>query len=168
MSMTVEAPVTRNARDLLNAPGFAGVVATVLDNNAGMKQETAEAITEEALKFVAACARFPEARLRPSRVVDEGWHALVLHTQLYTHLGANLGRYVHHRPERPDPTRHDPQALERTQAFIVKAGYAPVPELWLRMEDSGITVSASCTHSPPGPEGSCTGSGEGDGPSGDN
>lgn len=168
MSMTAEAPVTRDARGLVTPAGFAGVVATALDNNQGMKQETAAAITEEALKFLATCAQFPEARLRPSRIVDEGWHALILHTKLYTNLGATLGRYVHHAPERPDPTRHDPQALERTQAYIAKAGYRPVPELWQRMEDTGITVSASCTHSPPGPEGSCTGDPDGDGPSGPN
>ncbi|RMI26770.1 hypothetical protein EBN88_29775 [Streptomyces triticirhizae] len=52
-------------------------------------------------KFMDAAARFPAARITPSNVVDEGWHALILHTNLYERLCRRLGRFVHHWPERP-------------------------------------------------------------------
>ncbi|WP_246337916.1 hypothetical protein [Streptomyces harbinensis] len=70
-------------RALLTPAAFEGVVATVIDNNPGMEERTAERIVTEALKFVEAAARFPNDNITPSNVVDEGWHALILHTHLY-------------------------------------------------------------------------------------
>jgi hypothetical protein len=98
--------VGRSVRDLLTDDEFQGVVATVLGNNADMATATAEQITEEGLKFLVACSEFPEAHLRPSQIVDEGWHALILHTRLYATLCEKpAGGFVHHLPERRDPTR---------------------------------------------------------------
>lgn len=157
-----------SARDLISPEAFRAVAQTVQQNNPWMAANIAVAITDEALKFVAACAAAPSARLRPSRVVDEGWHALILHTQIYAGLSMRLGTSVHHVPEPPDPGRHDPDALERTQRAIRDVGYIPNVELWCAPTDGTIPVAASCEHSEGGPEGSCTGSGEGDGPSGPN
>ena len=75
-----------DVRALLTPAAFGGVVATVLDNNPGMNDATAERIVVEALKFTHAAARFPTVRITPSSVVDEGWHALILHTNLYGKL----------------------------------------------------------------------------------
>ncbi|WP_181799392.1 glycine-rich domain-containing protein [Kitasatospora acidiphila] len=144
-------------RTLLSEEAFSGVVATVRQNNPGMVSEIAQRITTEALAFVAACAEFPELRLKPSRVVDEGWHALILHTRLYAELCTKLGVFVHHRPEAPDVTRHDPNALKRTMRAISTAGYPVDHALWAGPADTSIPVAADCEHSPPGPEGSCTG-----------
>ncbi|WP_411112785.1 hypothetical protein [Streptomyces sp. 029-5] len=157
MSMTTEAPVTRDARDLLTAEELAAVTATVQLNNPGMGADVAEAITLEALKFEAACATHPTARLKPSRVVDEGWHALILHTRIKARLAERLGLFVHHVPEAPDTSRHDPHALARTQAAIEAAGYTPAPAMWTGPTDTSIPVAASCEHSPAPPEGTCTG-----------
>ncbi|PVE04648.1 hypothetical protein [Streptomyces scopuliridis] len=157
MSITTEAPVTRDARDLLTAEELTAVSATVQLNNPGMALSVAESIVLEALKFEAACAAHPTARLKPSRVVDEGWHALILHTRVKAKLAERLGLFVHHVPEAPDTGRHDPDALARTQAAISAAGYTPVPAMWTGPSDTSIPVAASCEHSPPPPEGSCTG-----------
>ncbi|WP_406324518.1 hypothetical protein [Streptomyces niveus] len=168
MSITVQAPVTRDVRDLLTAAELAAIVATVQTNNPDMATATAEAIVLEAVKFEAACASNPSGRLTPSRVVDEGWHALILHTRIKARLAARLGYFVHHVPEAPDPGRYDPDILLRTQVAMADAGYVPDAALWAGPSDTSIPVAASCQHSPGGPEGSCTGSGEGDGPSGPN
>ncbi|WP_326811609.1 hypothetical protein [Streptomyces scopuliridis] len=157
MSITTEAPVTRDARDLLTAEELSAVTTTVQLNNPGMAADVAEAITLEALKFEAACAAHPTARLKPSRVVDEGWHALILHTRIKAKLATVLGIFVHHVPEAPDTGRHDPHALARTQDAIRAAGYTPVSKMWVGPSDTSIPVAASCEHSPPPPEGSCTG-----------
>ncbi|MFF3755172.1 hypothetical protein ACFYYH_32815 [Streptomyces sp. NPDC002018] len=149
MSMTTQAPVTRDARSLLTADEFTAVAMTVQQNNLGMSTAVAEAITAEALKFEAACAAHPTARLKPSRVVDEGWHALILHTRIKARLADRLGLFVHHVPEAPDTGRHDPDALARTQAAIEAAGYEPVSAMWVGPSDTGIPVAASCEHSPP-------------------
>ncbi|WP_329487997.1 hypothetical protein OG618_15500 [Kitasatospora sp. NBC_01246] len=136
------------ARNLLNPAQFDGTVFTVLDNNPGMATDTAERIVTEALKFVATARTFPTARVTPSNVVDEGWHALILHTHVYAELCEKLGGFVHHYPERPDPERHDEAALVRTVALIEEAGYTPDHELWTGPTRALVSVAANCSHTP--------------------
>jgi phage tail protein X len=133
---------------LVSATTFDGVTATVLDNNPGMAAATAGRIVTEALKFVATAATFPTVRITPSNVVDEGWHALILHTRPYADLCERLGRFVHHYPERPDPSRHDSDALARTVALIEEAGYTPDHELWTGPTRALVAVAANCSHTP--------------------
>ncbi|MER5871408.1 hypothetical protein [Streptomyces sp. NPDC002044] len=121
---------------------------TVLDNNPGMEPGMAGRIVIEAIKFVAAAAQFPTVRIAPTREVDEGWHALILHTRLYEALCARLGRTVHHYPERPDAARHDPDVMTRTIALIEQVGYTPDAELWRGPKEALVTVAADCSHTP--------------------
>ncbi|MFJ5737803.1 glycine-rich domain-containing protein [Streptomyces microflavus] len=136
----------RNARALLTPAGFEGVAATVIDNNPGMDQGTADRIVVEALKFVDAAAQFPTVEIAPSKVVDEGWHALILHTELYAKLCESLGHFVHHYPERPDPERFDAHVITRTLATIEQAGYDTDSELWTDPTKSLVGVAAQCQH----------------------
>ncbi|MFD9538113.1 glycine-rich domain-containing protein [Streptomyces sp. NPDC060010] len=145
---TLLAPVTPRA--LLTDAQFNGVMHTVLDNNPGMEPEPAGRIVIGALAFLAVAARTPQG-LVPSRVVDEGWHALILHTHLYQALCMGLGGFVHHVPERPDPGARSHGDVGRTVAAIEAAGYSVDADLWHGPEDSPITVAANCRHS--GPEG---------------
>jgi hypothetical protein len=145
----MNAPVpTRDPRALLTPDDFANVTATVMDNNLGMDQHTAERIVSDALAFVATAADNPGAAIAPSRIVDEGWHALVLHTHLYERLCGRLGGFVHHFPERPDPTRQKPGVLEHTVALMRAAGYRPDAELWAAPSGGAINVAANCGHAP--------------------
>lgn len=147
------APVVAEARDLITPEEFAGVASTVQRNNPGMELHRAEEITAEALKFVAACAASPTSGLKPSRTVDEGWHALILHTVVYARLCKKVGLFIHHVPEAPDVTRHDPDALTRTMNAITAAGYDVDVTLWKPPTDRTIPVAASCEHSEPAPAG---------------
>ncbi|MGY3682979.1 hypothetical protein [Streptomyces sp. TE33382] len=90
--------------------------------------------------------------LAPSRIVDEGWHALLLHTATYAELCDELGGiFVHHFPGY-DPTNHDPQILDRTRQAITDLGYVADPELWGPPSDETlVSVAAKCQHS-----GDCT------------
>lgn len=135
-------------RALLSDAQFNDVRATVLDNNPGMEPEMASRLVIEALKFVVAASLFPTVRIAPTREVDEGWHALILHTHLYATLCSRVGRTVHHYSERPDQSRHDPDVLTRTVALIEQAGYTPDAELWLGPERSLVSVAANCSHTP--------------------
>jgi hypothetical protein len=96
------------ASGLLEQAEFDAVTFTVMDNNLGMARSLAERIVVEALAFVVTCARNPKAPIAPSRTVDEGWHALVLHTAVYARLCDRLGVFVHHYPERP---HHRPRTV---------------------------------------------------------
>lgn len=69
-----------DVRTLLTSEQLEDVAATVRDNNPGMAETVAVRIVDEALKYLDAAVQFPTVRTAPSRVVDEGWHALILHT----------------------------------------------------------------------------------------
>ncbi|MGP3922380.1 glycine-rich domain-containing protein [Streptomyces sp. 8N616] len=119
-----------------------------MDGNPDMSEEVAGRIVEEGIKFVVACSRFPDVALAPSRIVDEGWHALLLHSKLYADLCARFGEFVHHYPGW-DPTHYDPPILERTRAVISELGYAADEELWGSPDDKTlVSVAAKCQHAP--------------------
>ncbi|MFC1410719.1 hypothetical protein ACEZCY_16655 [Streptacidiphilus sp. N1-12] len=137
-------------RKLLTDAQFAAVATTVRSNNPGMEHRTAERITADALCFLAACAHDRTARIAPSPVVDEGWHALILHTAVYAELGERLGGFIHHYPELPEDGGYDPVVITRTLEALGRAGYVPDPELWTGPDQQTITVGALTWHTPPG------------------
>lgn len=136
-----------DASELISRDQRAGVTKTVMDSNPGMAEAMAERIVDEAMKFVVAGARFPGVALAPSRVVDEGWHALIVHTRLYAELCERNGGFVHHSPGY-DPTHYDPEILNRTRAMIEEAGFSVDAELWHGPSDERVPVAANCQHAP--------------------
>ncbi|MFF7253118.1 glycine-rich domain-containing protein [Streptomyces microflavus] len=145
--MSVDLPVI--GRDLIPESQFVSCRRTVMDANPGMPEEMAGRIVEEGLKFVAACSNNPGVGLAPSRVVDEGWHALLLHTAVYAELCDRLGGgFVHHFPGY-DPTNYDPDILDRTRRAIADVGYVADAELWGEPSaETLFTVAARCQHAP--------------------
>lgn len=137
----------RNPRGEVNDAEWTGLVKTILDNNPGMNSDLAERIAGEGIKFVIAAAMNPALALAPSRVVDEGWHAAILHTRTYQVICARNGQYVHHTPGY-DPTFYDPEILERTKSTIAAAGFQVDQELWAGPLDGSIPVAAQCQHAP--------------------
>lgn len=141
-------PITvASARAVLTPREFEGVRTTVLGNNPGMAEDLADRITEEGIKFVLAAARFPAVPMAPSRVVDEGWHALILHTRIYAALCERYGPFVHHSPGY-DPTFYDLDILNRTKATIRDAGFDVDSDLWGSPTDDLVPVAANCQHAP--------------------
>ncbi|MFD3754845.1 glycine-rich domain-containing protein [Streptomyces cyaneofuscatus] len=136
------------ARGLIADERFTSCRTTVMDANPDMSQDMAGRIVEEGLKFVAACSRNPGVGLAPSRIVDEGWHAL-LHTAMYAELCEELGgSFVHHFPGY-DPTNYDSDILERTRQAITGLGDVPDAELWGEPSDEAlVSVAARCQHAP--------------------
>ncbi|MFJ7159753.1 hypothetical protein ACIQUQ_33035 [Streptomyces sp. NPDC101118] len=135
-----------SARQLLSAEGFRRVVHLVMRDNDGVDEPLAVRIVDEAIKFVAAAATTTGRHLRPSKTVDMGWHALILHTAMYRSLCASLGRFVDHRPEGPETLRRDADTLDLTMAAIRDAGYEPDAYLWGPLADAEIHAG-DCMHS---------------------
>ncbi|MFB6823571.1 glycine-rich domain-containing protein [Streptomyces virginiae] len=135
-----------SARHLLSDEGFTRVVHLVQRDNASVTEALAERIVDEALKFVAAATRATGRHLRPSKSVDLGWHALILHTALYRELCSAGGRFVDHRPEGPQSLRRDADTLDRTMDAIREAGYEPDAYLWGPLSDVEIDAG-DCMHS---------------------
>ncbi|MEV6806238.1 hypothetical protein [Streptomyces sp. NPDC051132] len=133
---------------LITDEQFGSCRRTVMDANPSMDEKMAGRIVEEGLTFVAACATRPDAGLVPSRIVDEGRHALIVHTAMYAHPCHRLGgRFVHHGPGYA-PTHYDPVVLERTTEAINALGWATDAELWAEPSDESlVSVAAECRHS---------------------
>lgn len=144
--MATPTTLETSARHLLSVEGFSRVVHLVQRDNEGVERALAERITDEALKFVAAAATTTSRHLRPSKVVDMGWHALILHTAMYRELCSGLGRFVDHRPEGPETLRRDADTLDRTMDAIREAGYEPDAYLWGPLADTEIHAG-DCMHS---------------------
>lgn len=138
---------TLDARALVGEH-FPSLIKTVLDGNPDMSEDMASRIVSEGIKFVVACAQNPGTGMAPSRIVDEGWHALLLHSALYANLCAQFGAMVHHYPGY-DPTHYDPEILDRTRTLIRAAGFDEDAELWRPPSDELlIAVAANCQHAP--------------------
>jgi len=159
MTITPEAPTLKtSALDMLTEDEANRVAALVVRDNEGVEdQATALSIVDEALKFLAAAANGKNKgkALRPSRVVDMGWHALILHTEIYFKLCHGLGRYLHHRPEGPETLRRDATTLDNTVEAIRNAGYAPNEYLWGMKAETEIK-GGDCMHSECNQDGACT------------
>ncbi|MGW4652525.1 glycine-rich domain-containing protein [Kitasatospora sp. NPDC004289] len=150
MTTAPERPPGPMAPDaLLGQATLASVTNTVLDANPGMTTTMAGRIVSQALAFVATAATAPHHRgMAPSRIVDEGWHALIVHTEAYAELCSRLGRFIHHTPGW-SPDLYDPNILEYTQDLIRAAGYDVDAELWRAPHDTGlVSVAAQCQHAP--------------------
>lgn len=123
--------LTGSARHLLSDEGFDRVAQLVARDNEGVSIELAERITDEAIKYVVTAAAYTgDKGLRPSKIVDLGWHALILHTEMYAALCAQAGRVVHHRPESQETLRWSATTMAETVAAIQAAGYSTDDELW--------------------------------------
>lgn len=144
--MTTPTALKPSAHHLLSEEGFARVVHLVQRDNDGVEEALAVRIVDEALKFVAAATRATGRHLRPSKLVDLGWHALILHTAMYRELCTAGGRFVDHRPEGPDTLRRDADTLAHTMDAIREAGYEPDTYLWGLLADTQIHAG-DCMHS---------------------
>ncbi|MFG2952948.1 glycine-rich domain-containing protein [Streptomyces sp. NPDC048291] len=115
-----------------------------------ISSETARRIVGRAAAFVAASGRQPGQSLAPSKPVDYGWHAFILHTVDYAEFCDQVaGRFVHHVPTADDyqAPGEAQSARERTVAAITAAGYTVDPDLWPDMADC-TQCHDGCTDSP--------------------
>ncbi|MGW5677589.1 glycine-rich domain-containing protein [Streptomyces sp. NPDC003860] len=146
--MSLPAPEQRlSARALVSDAEFSAFLTTILGNNPGMDIATGSRVLEQALAFVATAASRPGTAMVPSRVVDEGWHTLLLHTGPYYRLCSSFGNFVHHIPETPDAARFSQTAIDRTVTLVAAAGYVVDLDLWRAPDDQRVPVSAKCQHS---------------------
>src|SRR5262245_46384356 len=91
MTVTTDrAPIGLRELDSLVPPALFDRLVARVERDANVGRERAERIMRQALVFLLACARNPETPLAPSREVDHGWHAFILHTREYAGFCAGL------------------------------------------------------------------------------
>lgn len=68
--------------------------------DAHVSRTFAQRIVNQTLAFLATCGQRPDRGLVPSRTVDLGWHAFILHTADYAAFCDRVaGRFLHHEPD---------------------------------------------------------------------
>ncbi|MFZ3472962.1 hypothetical protein ACODT3_11500 [Streptomyces sp. 4.24] len=127
--MLTAPPGGRTARGLLDAGEFMAVTATLARDRPDIGWEYAEQVVVETLKFVAAAAQSDE-RLVPSPIVDEGFHALLVNTEVHRILSARLGVFVHHYPAVDGAAPIVPGRLQRSVDAIRRVGFTEDKEMW--------------------------------------
>ena len=116
-------------RDLISARLFDKLAFRVMADH-DLDHDTAKRVVTQSLAFLLACALNPEGYLSPSKVVDAGWHAFILHTADYAEFCDRVaGRFIHHHPTSPGESEGQ-QAMAATTAAMRSAGLHVDAALW--------------------------------------
>ena len=84
----------------------------------GCSHEKAVSVFEDTKKFLWLCTEGAGSCI-PSPVIDEGWHTFLLFTKDYQDFCQKyLGKFIHHRPSRPEDPPNDGSALRNTLVTI--------------------------------------------------
>lgn len=142
MTVTTTQPNLRDPEALIPTALFARL-CTRVERDAKVDRAHAERIVRQALAFLVACARNPEIPLAPSKAVDHGWHAFILHTREYAGFCDRVaGHFIHHAPEDPAGERVDAIARNATTTAVMRRTGLPVDEeLW---DADRANCSANC------------------------
>ncbi|MBQ0827726.1 hypothetical protein [Streptomyces tagetis] len=142
--MSAPAMEAVSARTLVDEDFFTRLSLRVAKSH-GLDKARAEAITDQALAYLATSAQKPAdaPTLYMSAAVDPAWHTFMEFTAAYDEFFRRPGWHkVHHAPcdgfggaTYPAPEK----ALPPTVEAILAAGYTVIPGLWTAMVDCGDT-----------------------------
>jgi len=151
VTIALERPVsTTDPITLLDAEVVDRLTHRITTDHPEIDQATARRIVGQTAAFIAASGQQPGQNLAPSKLVDVGWHAFILHTVDYAAFCQRaVGRFVHHVPtnEGEQMPGGAASAHERTTAAIQAAGYTVDAELWRSAADCN-QCHAGCHDSP--------------------
>jgi hypothetical protein len=148
---TTAVAVTNDPRQLVPPDLFGRLVGRIARDER-VSTEHAERVMTQALAFLQACALNPGAGLSPSRAVDVGWHAFVLHTREYAEFCDRVaGRFIHHTPIDDSAADDSVTALVTTVVAMRAAGLPVDIELWVSSAECS-QCHAGCYDSPNGPK----------------
>lgn len=130
----------RTGRELIDSRLFDRLCRRIVLDY-GRDEETAARIMDQALAFLAACAR-SERPLAPSPEVDIGWHTFLLYTREYADFCDRVaGRFIHHRPDDDPAAPVGAEPPEVTAAVIGTFGFGVDLALW---SDPGCQGCPDC------------------------
>ncbi|MFF3552524.1 hypothetical protein ACFYXL_03785 [Streptomyces tsukubensis] len=93
-----------------------------------MERVVADAVMDQAIAFVYVVGSKQAYELAPSRLVDPGWHAFMLHTQEYADwCQKRFGFFIHHAPNSKVRTL---SLMSSVTSRIRAAGFEVDERLW--------------------------------------
>lgn len=147
--MTVVITERALGRSLIADDLFERLIAWLAEDEQ-IERQLAERVMDQTLVFLKACADNPDIPLRPSKVVDLGWHTFVLHTHDYAKFCEHVAcRFIHHTPEEFALPTSAKETLTPTIEIMKTTG--------LMVDDSLWTQQAACSQCHSG----CTECGQG-------
>lgn len=127
------------------------LVANMLDKFPEMSAEFAHRGTGQMLAFLAAGVRSTQP-VSPSPLVDDFWHAFLLHTKAYREFCQDkLGQFVDHQPGYLDKDEYGggKTLRARTVEAITEAGFLVDMEFWPELDIADCSqCHANCHNSP--------------------
>ncbi|WP_068922214.1 glycine-rich domain-containing protein [Planobispora rosea] len=142
--MTVTTHTTADPRTLITPELHARLTARIRTEHPE-HGERSDAIVDQALAFLAACAANPRAGLGPSDLVDIGWHTFLMYTREYAEFCDRVaGRFIHHQPDDNPVESAGASGLAVTIAAIQEAGYDVDPSLWPMAADCSNQKCSQC------------------------
>lgn len=108
-----------------------------------MELSLAERIMDQALAFLALCAKDPEGNYSPSPLVDIGWHTFILYTKPYADFCMRMnGRFIHHNPSDVEGVDYGTGNIARTVMALREHGLVIDEPLWA---NTGHDCSSYCS-----------------------
>ncbi|MGC5400570.1 glycine-rich domain-containing protein [Streptomyces sp. DT20] len=150
MTAIQERPAT-DARNLIGAKLRATLVSNMQAKFPKLTDDKADRGVGQMIAFLAAGA-YSDTPLSPSPLIDDFWHAFLLHTQAYQNFcSGTIGKFVHHQPGFLDKEEHGGgKALRaRTVDAIVTAGFVIDMAFWPELDLADCSqCHANCHNSP--------------------
>lgn len=101
----------------------------VKDEN--IERPLAERIMDQALAFLALCAKDPAGQFSPSSLVDIGWHTFILYTKAYASFCDRVnGQLIHHDPSDIEGADYGTGNITRTVIALKSHGFTVDEMLW--------------------------------------
>lgn len=152
---TAEKRVGTDARSLISTELRETLVVNMSDKFSQLTEEKADRGVGQMLAFLAACD-YADRPLSPSPLVDDFWHAFLLHTKAYAEFcEQRFGRFLHHQPGFLDREEHGGGKILRavTVDSITLAGYEIDMEFWPDLDLTDCSqCHANCSDSPNHPK----------------
>ncbi|HET6747346.1 MAG TPA: hypothetical protein VFH06_04545 [Candidatus Saccharimonadales bacterium] len=118
-------------KHLIDEQLWSRLVARIVKDES-MELSLAERIMDQALAFLALCAREPQGRYSPSEFVDVGWHTFILYTKAYADFCQKVaGRFIHHNPSDVPGVDYRTGNIARTVEALKGHGFVVDEMLWI-------------------------------------
>ncbi|RZB19561.1 hypothetical protein StrepF001_12490 [Streptomyces sp. F001] len=148
---TTDRRATTDARTLISTELRETLVDTMRAKFPQLPEEKADRGVGQMLAFLAACD-YSDKPLSPSPLVDDFWHAFLLHTRAYREFcEGTFGRFLDHQPGYLDPKEHGGGKVlrARTVDSVTLAGYEIDLEFWPELDLAECSqCHANCSDSP--------------------
>ena len=114
----------------------------------GLDENQASLLFEDTKRFLYLCGskRKGDPILAPPDGVDAGWHEFLLFTEDYAQFCfEHFGRFIHHRPRRPEDPKGDGQILRDTRALAI-ATFVTLSHNWRMDAASCDECNVNCSY----------------------